>query len=424
MLCFNFWVNRKDASGPRRLRRRLPRHGQHRSASTATSRCPTAASSSRATAPAGWRGSASRCSASPTSWPARPGLPEHGDQVLRALPLHRPRHDQHGRRGHRPLGRRGPVLLRRRAPDVGREHPASRSTRWWAWCRCSPCTCSRPRTTAGLDRVPRPRRLDFIQHRAEPARERGAGGACRASMATVAALDAARRSAAGRPAADARSRRSSCPTTGSASLSRYHLEHPYVLDDAGPGRFEVKYLPAESDNRLFGGNSNWRGPIWFPVNYVIVRSLARVRAATTATASRWSARPALVAGAPSSEVAADIAGRLSRLFLPDPGPRRAAARLGRQRRTSRPTRTGGTACRSTSTSTATPAPASGRATRRGGRPWSPRSCSSTEDAAAVSESDSLAPPDDLADPPSPLPPDHNEYRLEARSSVILIAGRA
>jgi isoamylase len=36
----------------------------------------------------------------------------------------------------------------------------------------------------------------------------------------------------------------------------------------------------------------------------------------------------------------------------------------------------------------------------------------------------LAPPDDLADPPSPLPPDHNEYRLEARSSVILIAGRA
>ena len=38
-------------------------------------------------------------------------------------------------------------------------------------------------------------------------------------------------------------------------------------------RFVVKYLPAESDSRLFGGNSNWRGPIWFPVNYMLIRSL-------------------------------------------------------------------------------------------------------------------------------------------------------
>jgi hypothetical protein len=59
---------------------------------------------------------------------------------------------------------------------------------------------------------------------------------------------------------------------GVRALSRYHLEHPYVFD-AGGQQFVVKYLPGESDSRLFGGNSNWRGPIWFPVNYMIIHAL-------------------------------------------------------------------------------------------------------------------------------------------------------
>src|SRR5262249_20600181 len=59
---------------------------------------------------------------------------------------------------------------------------------------------------------------------------------------------------------------------GIRSLSRYHLDHPYVLE-AGGQQYRVAYLPAESDNGMFGGNSNWRGPIWMPVNAMIVRAL-------------------------------------------------------------------------------------------------------------------------------------------------------
>jgi hypothetical protein len=59
---------------------------------------------------------------------------------------------------------------------------------------------------------------------------------------------------------------------GIRSLSRYHAEHPYVFH-AGGQAYSVSYLPAESDTGMFGGNSNWRGPIWMPVNALIIRAL-------------------------------------------------------------------------------------------------------------------------------------------------------
>jgi hypothetical protein len=59
---------------------------------------------------------------------------------------------------------------------------------------------------------------------------------------------------------------------GIRSLSRYHHDHPFRFQ-VGQQPFEVRYLPAESDSGMFGGNSNWRGPVWMPVNALIVRAL-------------------------------------------------------------------------------------------------------------------------------------------------------
>jgi hypothetical protein len=110
---------------------------------------------------------------------------------------------------------------------------------------------------------------------------------------------------------------------GIRSVSAYHRAHPYIFDVNGR-HFMVKYLPAESDSRLFGGNSNWRGPIWFPVNYMLVRALQEFDSYygdTFSVECPTGSGQMLTLG----EAAQHLARRLINIFLRDParGGRRA-----------------------------------------------------------------------------------------------------
>ena len=107
---------------------------------------------------------------------------------------------------------------------------------------------------------------------------------------------------------------------GIRALSRHHKDHPYFLNIDG-GSYRVDYEPAESSTGLFGGNSNWRGPIWMPVNMLIVQSLRRLYSYfgddLTVECPTGSGKHMNL-----WEVGDEIAQRLSRIFLRGPDGRR------------------------------------------------------------------------------------------------------
>jgi hypothetical protein len=107
---------------------------------------------------------------------------------------------------------------------------------------------------------------------------------------------------------------------GIRSLSRFHRDHPFRFR-VGHETLEVRYLPAESDSGMFGGNSNWRGPVWMPVNALIVRALLNLYSFygndfKVQCPARTGPYLTLY------EVAREIVGRLSNTFLRDEHGRR------------------------------------------------------------------------------------------------------
>jgi hypothetical protein len=107
---------------------------------------------------------------------------------------------------------------------------------------------------------------------------------------------------------------------GIRALSHYHADHPYVVQVQGQ-EYRVNYLPAESDTGMFGGNSNWRGPIWMPVNAILIRALLSFY---LYYGDNFKIECPTGSGKLMNlfEVAREIANRLERIFLRDESGRR------------------------------------------------------------------------------------------------------
>jgi len=101
---------------------------------------------------------------------------------------------------------------------------------------------------------------------------------------------------------------------GVRSVSRIHRDQPYVFDVMGE-RYQVDYVPGESNTGLFGGNSNWRGPIWFPINFLVIEALERYHRFyedLMVECPVGSGRMLTL-----EEVARELQRRLATIFLPD-----------------------------------------------------------------------------------------------------------
>ena len=267
LMNFAWWVNKVDSEG-----NNVFEGGflglDNITVSTAASRSKAARRSSSRTRPDGW-GSTRLCMMRIALELARENhtLRDAGDEVLRALRLHRRRDEAHGRPRLHDVGRGRRVLLRRAAVS---RRPIS---------EVRSALARRP-DSAVRHRRPSTKRPSSISRCSSPASSgSSATGPISIGEASFTSRSASRRArAVDRRHAAARHaccsacgiRRSSCRVGGIRSLSKHHEAHPFTY----AGR-TVSYEPAEAVEKIKGGNSNWRGPVWFPTSFLLIESLVK-----------------------------------------------------------------------------------------------------------------------------------------------------
>ena len=202
---------------------------------------------------------------------ARSRLRRLRDQVLRPLCVDHHALSTASAPMARHVGRGRRLLLR--LYSAARRHGgnASRCDRRWGCSRCAPSRCTRPTSATALPHFAEHVRAFTAKHpevmRPLASQRRRVSRRRRLSVLNQ---DKLRRVL----------QRMLDPAEflspyGVRALSRFHLDSPYRFDVGGQ-ELEVAYLPAESDSGMFGGNSNWRGPIWMPINALMIRALLQL----------------------------------------------------------------------------------------------------------------------------------------------------
>ena len=245
---------------------------------------------------------------------ARPRLCGPRDEVPRALRLHRRRRLRAGA-----VGRRGRLLLRR-APRRPTASQVPLKVRSVVGLLPLAATTSSPRPRC--DRLPEVagRLRWFLTNKPEYA---DVVGARRIARRPAAAAAVGGRAGPADAASCARmlDEEEFLSPYGLRTLSRAHLDAAVHGDRSAGNDFTVGYEPGESTTGLFGGNSNWRGPVWFPVNYLSSRGCAA--SPTSSATTCWSStRPARGNKHTLGEIADDLSERLVTLFLRDADGRR------------------------------------------------------------------------------------------------------